>query len=74
MDLEADDLVYFSELIESEGLESSWKAFSDNLRPLTDEVRQEQRKAIEELLFFSDRGTPILAPMKFEILYTKDIF
>jgi hypothetical protein len=58
MNLDADDLVYFSELIESEGLEYSQKAFSDSLRPLSMEERLEQRKSIEEQLFFSDRGTP----------------
>ncbi len=58
MGLDADDLVYFSELIESEGLEYSQKAFSENLEPLSGVERQEQRKRIEEQLLFSDFGTP----------------
>lgn len=58
MNLDADDLVYFSELIESEGLEYSQKAFSDNLIPLTIEERQEQRNEIEKQLIFSNLGTP----------------
>ncbi|MBE0685392.1 MAG: radical SAM protein, partial [Anaerolineaceae bacterium] len=58
MGLDADDLVYFSELIESEGLEYSQKAFSENLIPLSSVERQEQRKKIEEQLVFSDSGTP----------------
>jgi len=58
MGLDADDLVYFSELIESEGLEYSQKAFSENLKPLSSVERQEQRKKIEEQLVFSDSGTP----------------
>jgi len=58
MNLDAEDLVYFSELIESEGLEYSQKAFSDNLKPLTVEERQKQRNEIEKQLIFSDSGTP----------------
>ncbi|MBW6472723.1 MAG: radical SAM protein, partial [Anaerolineaceae bacterium] len=58
MSLDADDLVYFSELIESEGLEYSQNAFSENLLPLSDAERQAQRKRIEEQLLFSDSGTP----------------
>ena len=34
MNLDAEDLVYFSELIESEGLEYSQKAFSDKFNPI----------------------------------------
>lgn len=58
MNLDEHDLVYFSELIESEGLEYSQKAFSENLEPLSRSERQEQRRIIEEQLFFSDSGTP----------------
>lgn len=58
MGLDADDLVYFSELIEGEGLEYSQKAFSENLIPLTSAERQEQRKRIEAQLLFTDSGTP----------------
>jgi len=58
MNLDADDLVYFSELIESEGLEYSQKAFSENLEPLSSAERQDQRNKIENQLIFSDSGTP----------------
>lgn len=58
MGLDADDLVYFSELIESEGLEYTQKAFSENLIPLSSAKRLEQRNKIEEQLLFSDSGTP----------------
>jgi hypothetical protein len=58
MNLDADDLVYFSELIESEGLEYSQIAFSENLKPLSSAERQEQRNKIENQLIFSDSGTP----------------
>jgi hypothetical protein len=58
MNLDADDLVYFSELIESEGLDYSKIAFSENLKPLSSTERQEQRRRIEEQLLFSDSGTP----------------
>ncbi len=58
MNLDADDLVYFSELIESEGLEYSQKAFSENLEPLSSAERLEQRNKIENQLIFSDYGTP----------------
>lgn len=58
MNLDADDLVYFSELIESEGLEYSQIAFSENLNPLSSMERQEQRRRIEEHLLFSASGTP----------------
>ncbi len=58
MNLDADDLVYFSELIESEGLEYSKIAFSENLKPLSSLERQSQRRRIEDQLLFSDSGTP----------------
>lgn len=58
MNLDADDLVYFSELIESEDLDYSKIAFSENLQPLSSMERQEQRIRIEDQLLFSDSGTP----------------
>jgi len=58
MKLDADDLIYFSELIENEGMSYSQMAFSNNLSPLTISEIVEQRKQIEEGLFFSESGTP----------------
>lgn len=58
MQLDADDLVYFSELIESEGLEYSNKAFSSQLKPLTSVERLSQRNLIEENLIFYENSTP----------------
>ena len=58
MNLDADDLIYFSELIESDGLEYSKQAFSANLEPLSSQERFLQRKSIEENLIFSESGTP----------------
>lgn len=58
MQLDADDLVYFSELIESEGLEYSNKAFTSNLKPLSSGERIKQRDLIEENLFFYENSTP----------------
>jgi radical SAM superfamily enzyme YgiQ (UPF0313 family) len=58
MNLDADDLLYFSELIESDGLEYSKQAFSANLKPLSSQERFLQRNMIEENLIFSEAGTP----------------
>ena len=58
MNLDADDLIYFSELIESEGLEYSQLAFSNKLKPLSSTERFEQRNKIEEQFIFSELGTP----------------
>lgn len=58
MNLDADDLIYFSELIESEGLEYSQLAFSNKLNPLSSTERFEQRNKIEEQFIFSELGTP----------------
>ncbi len=58
MNLDADDLVYFSELIESEGLDYSSKAFEEKLTPLTSKERFKQRDQIEQNLEFSELGTP----------------
>lgn len=59
MPLDLDDLIYFSELIESEGLEYTRDAFAQKLRPLSAEERHAQQEAIEAGLKFSmKRGTP----------------
>jgi len=58
MNLDADDLLYFSELIESDGLEYSKQAFSANLKPLSSQERFLQRNMIEDNLIFSETGTP----------------
>jgi radical SAM superfamily enzyme YgiQ (UPF0313 family) len=73
MDLDADDLIYFSELVETgssavsaspEGdetplLEYTRDAYAQNLTPLTSAQRIAQGEEIESLLFFNpDRGVP----------------
>jgi len=59
MPLDMDDLIYFSELIESEGLPYVRLAYEANLRPLSPEERQRQGEEIESRLIFSEeRGTP----------------
>lgn len=59
MPLDLDDLIYFSELIEDEGLEYTRDAFQQNLRPLTSAERIAQGEEIEARLRFSpSRGTP----------------
>ncbi len=59
MDLDLDDLIYFSELIESEGLEYTAAAYHSHLSPLTSEERIEQGRQIESRLNFpSNSGTP----------------
>ncbi len=59
MQLDADDLIYFSELVETEGLEYTRDAFSAELSPLTLAQRLAQGEAIERALRFDDaRGTP----------------
>jgi hypothetical protein len=54
--LDLDDLVYFSELIESEGLEYTQDAFRQDLRPLSAEERIAQGDEIEAGLKFSQKG------------------
>jgi hypothetical protein len=59
MELDADDLVYFSELIESEGLEYTRQAYEANLHPLSPQERIEQGERIEDQLRFDpSRGYP----------------
>lgn len=59
MPLDLDDLIYFSELIEDEGLEYTRDAYDRKLRPLSPAERIAQGEAIEAGLRFSEaRGTP----------------
>lgn len=59
MRLDMDDLLYFSELIESEGLEYTQQAYQHGLQPLSAEERIEQGESIERGLRFSARrGEP----------------
>jgi len=56
MNLDLDDIVYFSELIESEGLEYTRDAFDARLQPLTSQERLQQAEQIESALVFSEEG------------------
>lgn len=59
MPLDADDLLYFSELVESEGMPYVQAAYASQLQPLTSEERIRQGELIEGGLIFSeDGGTP----------------
>lgn len=56
MPLDADDLIYFSELIESEGMPYVQSAYEHHLLPLTSEERIRQGELIEASLVFSEEG------------------
>lgn len=56
MHLDLEDIVYFSELITSEGMRYLQDAYQANLQPLTAEQRIAQGEAIEAGLRFSRRG------------------
>ncbi len=56
MSLDADDLIYFSELVEGEGMEYTRDAFQAHLHPLSPEERIAQGEAIERALSFSEEG------------------
>jgi len=56
MPLDMHDQIYFSELVESEGMRYTLKAFEASLQPLTPAQRQEQAGQIEGGLRFSLRG------------------
>ncbi len=56
MRLDMDDLVYFSELVVSEGMDYARDAYQAGLQPLTAEERLAQQAAIERKLKFSRRG------------------
>lgn len=58
MNLDADDIIYFSELIESEDVAYTREAFLENLEPLSSAERIEQGKSISNGLVFSKNGTP----------------
>lgn len=59
MALDLDDLIYFSELIESEGMQYTQDAYDQQLHPLTPAERAAQAEAIEARLQFSEaRGIP----------------
>jgi radical SAM superfamily enzyme YgiQ (UPF0313 family) len=53
MGLDADDLIYFSELIEDEGLEYTQDAYQANLHPLSSSERITQGEQIQDGLRFS---------------------
>lgn len=59
MNLDLDDLIYFSELIVNEGTEYSLNAYQANLIPLTDKEKSEQAEKIESGFHFSSQaGNP----------------
>ncbi len=59
MELDADDLLYFSELVETEGLEYSRDAYAAALQPLSEAERIAQGEEIERALRFDEeRGVP----------------
>ncbi|MDT8897538.1 radical SAM protein [Thermanaerothrix sp. 4228-RoL] len=59
MPLDMEDIIYFSELIESEGMPYVQHAYEAGLHPLSPEERLMQGQEIEERLVFSEeRGTP----------------
>jgi len=56
MPLDADDLIYFSELIETEGLPYVQTAYANHFLPLTSDERIQQGDVIEVGLGFSEAG------------------
>jgi hypothetical protein len=56
MQLDMDDLIYFSELVVSEGMDYARDAYQAGLKPLSREERLQQQHAIERRLTFSRRG------------------
>lgn len=59
MPLDLNDIVYFSELVVSEGLEYAQDAYQAGLNPLTAEERAAQEEAIRDgLRFDEERGVP----------------
>lgn len=59
MELDMDDLIYFSELVVSEGMAYAQDAYRAGLHPLTHDERIAQQAAIEHQLQFSrEGGTP----------------
>ncbi len=59
MQLGLDDIIYFSELVETEDMQYQKKAYAQNLTPLNQQERIEQQALIEEKLHFTmSSGTP----------------
>jgi radical SAM superfamily enzyme YgiQ (UPF0313 family) len=58
MNLEADDILYFSELIENENLTYAQNAYQKNFQPLNAEELLQQRHMIEKGLKFSGIDSP----------------
>jgi radical SAM superfamily enzyme YgiQ (UPF0313 family) len=56
MSLDLDDIIYFSELIETEGIPYVKDAYNSNLGTLSPKERQDQGSEIERRLIFSDDG------------------
>jgi hypothetical protein len=57
--LDENDILYLSELIESEGIPYQQKAYDDNLIPLSEQERIDQGDRIENgLKFNTHRGMP----------------
>ncbi len=56
MELGLDDLIYFSELVVSEGMPYVQQAYQVDLEPLTSRERAVQGEAIEQELKFSSHG------------------
>lgn len=56
MPLDMDDLIYFSELVEDEGMEYTRDAFQQDLRPLSSEERTAQQAEIENGLVFKEKS------------------
>lgn len=56
MPLDMDDLIYFSELVVSEGMEYARDAYQAGLKPLSPEERAAQGEQIERALKFSPKG------------------
>jgi len=61
MKLNADDIIYFSELVESEGLAYTKQAYQEELKPMTSEERVRQGEEIESRLIFPNDSTPHIA-------------
>jgi hypothetical protein len=59
MNLDADDLIYFSELVEGDELEYTRDAYAQNMQPLTSAERLAQGDVIDAALRFNQqRGVP----------------
>lgn len=59
MQLDADDLIYFSELVEGEDMQYTRDAYAQNLQPLTPAERIQQGEQIDAALRFDPkRGVP----------------